>query len=224
MNSIIDDSLRRRPSKPRPNDVLYVTDLTKPCQRKAYMDIKDPQMYSVETLRIFETGNILEDYWIKLLEDTQDITVLGSQLPARYYGSGYSVHGRVDILTQNNNGVMTVREVKTIKSFRYLKEPKPEHVEQIQFYMNALGVELGQIDYIDKSALLSGGTSGVSVDRSFTVVRNPEVYRDLLSRASSLHKSLCEESLPESRKGWLCDYCPHQKPCSEHQTPNMEAD
>ena len=166
MTSLIDEALQRRPSKTRPSGVLYVTDLTKSCQRKAYLDIKDPQKYSVETLRIFEAGNILEDYWIKLLEDTPGITVLNSQLPARYYGSGFSVHGRVDILTQISNGSLLVREVKTIKSFRYLNEPKPEHVEQIQFYMNALGVELGQIDYIDKTALLSGGTSGISVDRS----------------------------------------------------------
>jgi hypothetical protein len=223
VTSIIDETLRKRRSKIRPNDVLYVTDLTKSCLRKAYLDIKNPQKYPIETLRIFEAGNILEDYWIKILEEDSDHTVLSSQLPARYYGKGFSVHGRIDIITQTKNGSLMVREVKTIKSFRYLNEPKSDHVNQIQFYMNVLGIELGQIDYIDKTSLLSGGTSGMGIDRSFTIVRNPVVFRDLLLRASSLHTALCENVLPESTKGWLCDYCPHPKPCSEHHDLYIEA-
>lgn len=39
MTSLFDDYLTSQPGKPREADVLYITDLTKPCLRQAYLDI-----------------------------------------------------------------------------------------------------------------------------------------------------------------------------------------
>ena len=58
---------------------------------------------------------------------------LGTQVPAYYCGEGFVVHGRVDVLAQHKHGELYVPEVKTIKYFNYLNEPRGEHVEQIQF-------------------------------------------------------------------------------------------
>ena len=81
---------------------------------------------------------MLENYWVKILINRPDVYVIGTQLAAYYYGKGFTVHGRVDVLAQHNQRELRVHEVKTIKSFQYLDEPKPYHVEQVQFYLNAL--------------------------------------------------------------------------------------
>jgi hypothetical protein len=54
------------------------------------------------------------------------------------------------------------------------RAPNAEHVNQFQFYLNALGIEKGRIDYIDKSVLMKG--KGNTIDTSFHVKRDPGTF------------------------------------------------
>ena len=212
--SIVDEYLVSRPSKDRANGTIYVTDLVKPCLRQAYLDIKSPKQYDASTLRIFEAGRMIEDWWIALLKNTPGYSVLGQQLATRWPINGGSIHGRVDALCQHGDGALVVHEVKSAKSLAYMKgEAKPEHVAQLQFYLNVLNVEWGQVDYLDKSVMLQGGGDAARVDQSFRVQRDPAAFAALVSRANLLLVALRADELPMWTQGWQCDYCLHKEGC-----------
>lgn len=212
--------LSRQP-RIRTRNILYVREITKPCTRKAYLDIVEPKLHPLETLRVLETGNILEKYWIKLLNKDPEITVLATQIPAHYQLVDFRIHGRADVLTQHKNGELRVHEVKSIKSFNYLSTPQKDHNEQLQFYLNILGVDVGQIDYIDKASLFGGGQSDFSVDTSFEIYRDPESFKDLIKRAHFLYHSIRDGKIPEVTKGWICDYCLHKQECIQTSEDNF---
>lgn len=217
--SIIDEHLlsKRRQRKPRPPNILYVTDLTKPCQRAAYFSILHPREYPVETLRIFEAGNLLEDYWTEILRKDAAIQVLGTQIPAYHRNQNYEIHGRLDILCQHNNAAIVGHEVKSAKTTSWLHTPKEDHAAQIQFYINALAIDFGQVDYLDKQALLTGETR---IDTTFTVERDYAAYAKLIGVANRLHTAWRTLTPPPANpaawNGKYCDYCQHRDLCDEN--------
>lgn len=216
MASLFDDYLLAQPIRKRELNVYYVTDLCKQCLRQAYLDITQPAPQPVETLRIFEAGRVLEKLWVeKILPERYE--VISTQLPARYTCLEFSIHGRVDALCQHEGASLVVHECKTAKSLFYTTEPKKEHVQQLQFYLNALNVEFGSIDYLDKSILLQGSdkSGGGQVDRCFTVKRDPSTFALLVSKCKELAKFINTDTLPDaSSRDWFCDYCQHKESCS----------
>jgi len=213
--SLVNDYLESRPSKTRPKKTLYVTDLTKSCLRAAMLDIIDPQEYHVDTLKIFESGNMIEDWWVqKVLKNKPGVEVLGDQVQAYYQLDDWIIHGRVDALCLHIGEGVRVHEVKSIKNATYVRSggAKPEHLAQIQFYLNALGIDNGFVDYLCKDTMLNGGSE--SVDVAFPVKRNVMEFAALLDRARELREAvLCGSARCES--GWLCGYCQHSEGCDK---------
>lgn len=215
--SLVDTYLSSRPGKTRPKGVLYATDLTKSCIRNAYLSIVDPLDYPVNTLRIFESGNMIESWWVdNVLSNNRDITVFGTQVPCYYMDDVVNIHGRLDALCQHRNGRIVGHEVKSIKSAYYVAQSgaKDEHVQQLQFYLNVLGVDLGQVDYLDKDVMLNGAEEADRVDYCFPQQRNPVVFAEMIVKARRLMKCLFDGEAP-AEKGWLCDYCLYSEVCNE---------
>ena len=98
------------------------------------------------------------------------------------------------------------------KVARIAERPKPEHLDQLNFYMVGLGVGSGQVDYLDKSALLTGETP---IDLSFRVEADEERFNALVERAETLSKVISRKEPPQANSCWLCDYCQHHEECSE---------
>jgi CRISPR/Cas system-associated exonuclease Cas4 (RecB family) len=215
LTSLFDDYLLSRPGKLREPGVYYVTDLTKGCLRQAYLDIVEPREQPIETQRIFEAGRALERLWVERVLPIR-FSVLAIQLPARYTCEGFSIHGRVDALCQHSDGSLVVHECKSAKSLFYTNEPKLEHVQQIQFYLNTLNVEFGSIDYLDKGVLLQGSdrNGGGQVDRCFTVQRDPVIFVTIITRCRELSQFVNAGTLPDAAKpDWYCNYCLHRDGC-----------
>jgi len=213
--SLVNDYLESRPGKTRPKRTLYVTDLTKACLRSAMLDIIDPQEYSVDTLKIFESGNMIESWWVqKVLKNKPGLEVLGDQVQAYYQLDDWIIHGRVDALCLHVGEGIRVHEVKSIKNASYVRRggAKSEHLAQIQFYLNALGVDNGFVDYLCKDTMLNGGSE--SVDVVFPVSRSVVEFAALLDRARELRAAvLCGSARCEP--GWLCGYCQHSEGCNK---------
>ena len=219
MTSLFDDYLTSQPDKPREVGVFWVTDLVKPCLRQAYLDVVDPRPQLIETLRIFEAGRVLERLWVDQVLPTQ-FRVISTQLPARYYGEGFAVHGRVDALVQHGDRALVVHEVKSQRTAAWLREPKPEHVEQLQFYLAALGLDWGQIDYLDKTILLQGRDvkarpgEGGAVDKSFQIQRDTQVFAELVRRGRFLAEAIKAGKPPAKAECWMCQgYCDYAIEC-----------
>jgi len=207
---VIDEKLLAEEPWERPPGVYWVTDLTGPCLRRSYYNITEPRPHGVETLRVFEAGRILEDYWARLLE-RRGYTVLGRQVAARALWGGVAVHGRADVLTVHPVEGLCVHEVKTMVSLSRIQQPKPEHIMQLHFYMSVLGVERGQLDYLDRGAFWNGKVS-VS-DRVFPVRIAPHIMSVFKVRALRLHEAVESGVPPEACPGWMCDYCLHRDLC-----------
>jgi len=231
--SIIDEYLRLREENRRiraPN-TLYTTDLTHPCPRQIWLNIMHDDPFPPETLRIFDAGRVLEDHWVGVLEKKKDIAVIATQLPARHFfkvdGEEWSIHGRVDILCQHDYDGLIVHEVKTTKNLYYIKRqgPRQEHIDQIQFYINALGVKHGQIDYLDKEAWLTGERE---VDKSFPIEANDTIYSYLTLAAEQIAKDIKYANLPDPNPdawgGRICDFCRYRKLCEEPKDINTKGD
>lgn len=206
-----------RPDRKRPKGMLYVTDLTKACIKNAYHSIVNPTEFPLNTLRIFETGNILEDWWTNVLDKDPTIDILATQVKCYYIDkeANIEIHGRLDILCQHNNTKLVAHEVKSTKSTYYLKDkPKEPHFQQLQFYMNSLGVDFGWVDYLDKDVMLNGKDPETKVDRCFLVERDFSVFARMIERAKELNGYL-QTNDPPPQKGWLCDYCQYAEGCTK---------
>ena len=209
--SIVDQYLSSQPGKKREKGVYYVTDLTKMCQKQAYLDIVSPGKFGVETLRIFEAGRLIEGFWVDVLSKTPGYYLLGTQLMARWRATWGSIHGRVDALFQHSEGSIVVHEVKSAKSLTYMNGvAKPEHVQQLQFYLGALNVEFGSVDYISKENLLQG--LGV-VEQCYQIRRDPAAFVYMVKRGEELAGYVSRGELPIACPGWQCDYCLHKEGC-----------
>ena len=214
--SLVDAYLRSRQhiKKIRPRGTLYVTDLVKPCLLQAYYSITQPREYPVEKLRIFEAGNVLEDFWAQILSDNLGVRVLGTQVPAYYVTDDLEIHGRVDVLAQHDNEAIVAHEVKSAKSAHWMETPRDGHVEQLQFYLNVLDINQGQVDYLDKEAFVQGENP---IDKSFQITRNPTIFYTLISRAGTLSLSLKNGVPPlgnrEAWNGRVCEYCQYSDLC-----------
>lgn len=205
----MDSYLASQPGKKREKGVYYVTDCVKSCLRQAYFDIVSPKRFDASSLRIFEVGRMVEDLVVKALSQNAGYCVLGTQVPARWPLSGGSVHGRVDLLASDSAGRRIVFEVKSIKNFYYLDSFKPEHFCQINFYLNVLGVDDGELFYVSKEALLNGG-AGEPVEKRFLVKRDVQAFDALIQRGEVLHSAVSTKCIPDAVPGFLCNgYCNH---------------
>lgn len=216
--SLIDNYLRnrrRKNTKKPPQGAIYVTSIIKQCQRQAYLDITQRVTPSIEKLRMFEAGNILEDYLVKVFNELEDIDILGTQLPTYYYGDNFTVHGRLDILAQHDNSAIVCHEVKSTQNVPF-RGPWSDHVEQLQFYLGVLGVKYGQIDYLDRRALVMGE---YVIDTSYEVMRDEVVFSGLVNRAQEFSRVIRSGVSPEGNResygGKGCENCGHRVFCEQ---------
>ena len=179
---------------------------------RKYFFWKFQKQPSVEVLRIFNAGHVLESWWIEFLDKKKDVEVLCVNMPCRHINPFYRIHGRIDVLIQKGYGELEVHEMKTIKSFgRWLEEPKIEHVNQIQFYLNVLGIESGSIDYVNKLGFLHGKDV---IDKRFPIQRDKSVFKLLIGRAHNLFGAFMADIPPPVEKCWKCDgYCIYNDEC-----------
>lgn len=197
-------------------NLLWATEITGPCLRSTFFDRKYGKKPSTESLRVFNAGRVLESWWIDLLDRRKDIEVIREDMPCRHITSFYRIHGRADVVIQRDHGQLEVHEIKTIKCFgSFLEEPKPEHVNQLQFYLNTLGIEVGYIDYINKQTFINGYNT---IDKKFRIKRDKRVYKRLLKRAHTLFGALLADIPPLREPCWKClGCCLYQDECSNKE-------
>ncbi len=220
--SIIDEYLKWKEQDRRvqPPNILDVTQLTKPCHQQIWLDIHHDREHAIETLRIFDAGNMIEEHYVDILRKNEDIYVLNTQLPAYHYfefdGEEWEIHGRIDALCQHGRERLVLHEIKSAKTTRWMKGPRDAHVAQLQFYMNALGVQRGQIDYLDKTAWLTGDHK---IDKSYPIEADPTEYYRVLQTAGIIASSINSGEVPEANpKAWngrVCDYCNYRDLCEK---------
>jgi CRISPR/Cas system-associated exonuclease Cas4 (RecB family) len=183
------------------------------CIRKLYYSYKFPKQIKPDLLKIFEVGDILHDFVVRVLrsEKNKDVELLKWEVPVKIDFEGFQVSGRVDdLLMIKHSGKNVLVEVKSCSFLSYVKAPQRHHVMQLQLYMHGTGVHNGILLYIEKNDLKT---------KVFTIDFDEIIVKEAIDRFRELHESLITNSIPvaEAKHNgdikWMCKGCKYKDRC-----------
>src|SRR3989344_7873810 len=155
-DEMIDNHLKRE-HKPKGIGKYYPSEIGM-CMRKVWYTYKYPMEVSPALLKIFEVGNIMHDFVVKVLQSEKNphIELLQSEFPFKEQIDDLVISGRIDnlILIKTDSRKVLV-EVKSTQSIDHITEAAPHNVVQLQLYMHFLGIHDGILLYLDKRNLQS---------------------------------------------------------------------
>ncbi len=204
----------------RPKDIgRYYPSEIGTCMRKVWYSYKYPQKIKPELLKIFEVGNIMHDFVVKVLnsEKNPDIMLVSAELPFRKEVDDFIVSGRVDdIILVKASGKNVLIEVKSTGNADMVNEPVYYNKMQLQFYMYVMGIHDGVLLYIDKRNLKS---------KIFKIDYDEAEAEKIINRFRALHKLLNYNALPDPEARakpdtvWTCRFCEYRDSCYK-ETPS----
>ena len=213
------DNYLAREHRPKGMGRYYPSEIGS-CLRKIWYSYKYPQEVKPELLKIFEVGNIMHDFVVKVLQSERNphIELVKSEFPFKVEMEDFVISGRIDnlILVKADNKEVLV-EVKSKKSIDFMKEVAAANVAQLQLYMHVLGVHDGVLLYIDKTNLMT---------KVFDVKYNEKQALAVLNRFKKLHEHLKngKTPIPEARALqetiWMCRYCEYHDRCYSETPKN----
>jgi len=206
------DKHLHRENKPKEIGRYYPSEIGT-CMRKVWYSYKFPMETNPELLKVFELGNILHDFVVKVLksEKNPEVELLKTELPFRQEIEDFLVSGRIDnIILIKASGKNILIEVKSTGNIDFVEEAMHHNKIQLQLYMHATGIHNGILLYVDKRNLKS---------KVFSVDYNEEEALKIIDRFKALNKLLKADALPdpEARSGkeslWMCRYCEYRDKC-----------
>ena len=171
------------------SDKIHVTEACG-CLRYAYFRRK----YGGKPEANYKTfmGTAIHDAILRFISDQTEIYVCNDIL-----------EGYADAIV-TINGKKYVFELKTV--VRIPAKPYKSHIEQVNCYMNMLGIDKAVIVYVQRS----DGNKAV-----FVVDRDPDLFTVTLDKARYLRKCLDENKPPNLRDESFCFMCPYRKICEK---------
>ena len=186
----IDTHLNNTQPPQRPT-VFYPSLLGNTCDRYlyiAYNGMAPEQAITAQTQRIFDNGSYLEnrmdEYFtaLDIVLEREKVVKLDSP----------PISGRVDFLLKHSTHGEIALELKSINTRGFgalMKGPKPEHVVQLQIYLNLLPMDKGIILYENKNDQQL---------KSFVIDKDINEWESLLDRC---HKIMGMTSAPTECTG-----------------------
>lgn len=211
-DKLVDNHIKRE-HKPKGIGKYYPSEIGG-CLRKVWYTYKYPQEIDPKLLRIFEVGNMVHDFVVRVFKnENKEVTLLESELPVQIKMKDFLISGRIDdlILVKANNKKILI-EVKSANDIRNLEDAKPHHKMQLQLYMLATKIYDGLLLYLDKKNLQS---------KIFVVPYDEAEAVRALERFHILHNCLIENKIPEPEAklideiGWMCNYCEYKDRCDK---------
>ncbi len=187
------------------------------CLRNLYYSYKYPMKVKPKLLKIFELGNIMHDFIVKVLQSEKipEVELVDYEIPIELKMDDFVISGRIDdlILLKTDNRKVLI-EVKTCKDVRTVIKPQNSHMVQLQFYMHVTGIKEGILLYVDKTTLDT---------KSFKLEYDEHWSRLIVDRFRKLHEALVKDELPlpeaklieEIR--WMCSFCEYKEKCEKNE-------
>jgi len=175
--------------------VFYPSSLGNPCDRYLYLSYNGlmPALDVKPKLqRIFDTGGSFEER-VEVYLKKADL-LIDRELVATF--DDPPISGRIDFIIKDGTDRGAILELKTINSagFSKLKGPKPEHLIQVQLYLNIAEQENSYLLYENKD------TQDL---KSFKLLRDPLSWENLVSRC---HRIMEMKEVPVKCTGmWYCN-------------------
>ncbi len=189
------------------------------CMRKIWYSYKQPISFKANTLKIFELGNMLHEFVVKVLESEKNshVTLVSKEAPFKYEVDDFVISGRIDdVILIKADGKTVIVEVKSSGNIDFIEEAIGYNKMQLQLYMHILDIHNGILLYVDKRNLAS---------KVFTVDYSEEEAIHAINRFKALHKLLKYDAVPdpESRSSqetvWVCRNCEYRDRCY-NETPS----
>jgi len=187
------------------------------CMRKVWYSYKRPQQISVDTLKIFEAGNIIHGFVVEVFksEKNKDVQLLHEELPFKHQEKDFVISGRIDdlVLLKDKNEKVLV-EVKSAKSIDMHDKASVTHEMQLLLYMHLLEIHKGVVLYVDKTNLNS---------KVFEVPYDAKRAEQVISRFKKLDTCLKGNELPEAEArqleemNWMCRFCEYAEVCEKNE-------
>lgn len=211
-NKLIDEYVYRE-HKPKEIGRYYPSEVGM-CIRKLWYSYKYPHQIKIDVLKIFEMGDVLHDFIVRILRSgkIKDVELLKWELPFKLQMENFLISGRVDdVLLIKTSGKTVLVEVKSTGMLRIVKKPSRHHIMQLQLYMHATGIHNGILLYLEKNTLQA---------KVFTIDFDELIVKEALNRFNELHEHLITNSIPpaeasinKSDIGWMCNYCEYGEKC-----------
>ncbi len=187
------------------------------CLRNLYYSYKYPMKVAPRLLKIFELGNIMHDFIVKVLQSDKnpEVELIGAEVPIKLDMGNFVISGRIDdLIVLKSNGEKILVEVKSCRDIRKVASPQNAHLIQLQFYMHVTGIKQGILLYVDKGTLEA---------KSFNVSYDPYWSELIIERFKILHESLTKDILPKPEAklipelSWMCDFCEYREKCEKNE-------
>jgi len=213
LKEIIDKYYQEK-RKEREKKRFYISDAGK-CPRQIFFKFKKAPCKEMEPriLRIFDQGNYVH---LRLMRDLFSLgVVVASEInipPTEDVG------GRADAIVRINDELYLV-DFKSINSMilKGLKEPKEDHILQVQLYLHFFNLKNGILLYEGKDN---------SEMKEFLVKYDKKIAKKILEDFGRLRinvdKNLIPQQLPDFSDNWQCQYCQFKEICSTTGAGNVD--
>lgn len=200
--------------KPKPIGKYYPSEVGT-CLRKLWYSYKFPTQVKPDLLKIFEVGDIMHDFVVRVLksEKNKDVELLEYEIPFKIEYEDFLISGRVDdLILLKISGKTVLVEVKSCGMLKMVKKPSRHHIMQLQLYMHATGVHNGLLLYVEKNNLQT---------KTFIIEFDELVVQEALTRFKELHKGLITNHVlvAEAKRNddikWMCKNCEYSEKCGK---------
>jgi CRISPR-associated exonuclease Cas4 len=180
----------------------------------------NPDQYNDNKLDILVIGNVFHNSIEGSLKSTNHLISSEKQVKIELTVNERNIEliGHFDLLLQVNNKLYIV-DIKTTKSVNWQVEnkylPKQEHIEQLNLYLHALGIEQGSIVYIDKS-------DGVIFNHP--VNYSSSIYEYSINNVTKMLEIEESKKLPPPKEIWLCKFCQFNDVCWSNAIPTIDVE
>jgi len=198
----------------------YPSEMSFPCPRNIelrylYLDkkVEDPA-----TLKLFEIGNTLEDWFVNRLKKSVEWHILGTQESVTKKINGLTYRGKRDVhvysyRTGNEYSIEVKSTIPKLYGTKYYTTnwkyyPKAEHLFQHNYYLHENNL-IGLLVYIDPFLNI----------KTFDAPFNQPAFDELTLKTETCHENLTNNTLSKpERTHWgnkICMYCLYKEECKK---------
>jgi len=193
---------------------FYISEAGK-CPRQIFFKFKSAPKEELDPrfLRIFEQGDVIHEKLVRMLRSMGILEC--AEIPI---APQEDISGRADAVVVLNRERYLI-DFKSINSsiLRGMKEPKEEHVSQVQLYLHFFNIKRGILLYEGKDTLEL---------KEFTINYDNNLAKRILKQfkdlKDNLQKDIVPECLSDYPKNWQCRYCQFKDVCETAGTDKID--
>ena len=174
------------------------------------MGVKPDIEFDERTLRVFDLGHIIEEWFVNLLKDVPNVEIKTQE---KVEDKELNVSGYCDLIVCHE-GNQKVYELKSkhSKAFWYMIDKKEganrQHEYQLWLYLKLLKIAEGGLVYISKDDL--------SIAEFPVLLSNKQLEAEVMNEINLLNRAWKEKNprlLPLPKEAWKSKFCRWHKQC-----------